>query len=290
MSKRQEIRGHLGALSDIGGILGAMKNLALMEIHKLNRFLTTQQRVVTAIDQALSDVSTSYPLPPSESGIGTRVYVVLGSERGFCGEFNETLVTAFEQRLEEQATDQTLVIAVGHKLLLKLEVGHQVDVSLAGPNVTEEIQPVLIRLMDVVRDLQSQQKPGHRLDLIVLSHGSEEDGRLVQIRRPFHHTVERHVGFPHSPVLNLQPPVLLSSLMDHYLFAVLHELFYSSLMAENRRRFQHMDQALQRLEKDITELTLRHQVLRQEEITEEIQVIMLSAEAIGNGRQGPGTP
>jgi F-type H+-transporting ATPase subunit gamma len=43
-----------------------------------------------------------------------------------------------------------------------------------------------------------------------------------------------------------------------------------------------MDQALQRLEKETAELTLRHHALRQEEITQEIAVIMLSAEAIGD--------
>jgi F-type H+-transporting ATPase subunit gamma len=283
MSKRQEIQSHLTALNDIGGILGAMKNLALMEIHKLNRFLSTQQRVVESIARALSDVSTFHPLPPSDAEIGRRIFVMIGSERGFCGDFNEALVAAFEGRLEEDSAGEALVIGIGHKLIVKLEVVRPVDVTLVGPNVTEEIQPVLIQLMDVVRDLQSQQAPGRRLDLVVLSHGSEDDGRLVQVRRPFQLQLERGTPFPYPPILNLQPPAVVSRLMDHHLFAVLHELFYSSLMAENRRRYQHMDQALQRLEKESGELTLRHRVLRQEEITEEIQVIMLSAEAIGNG-------
>jgi F-type H+-transporting ATPase subunit gamma len=51
-------------------------------------------------------------------------------------------------------------------------------------------------------------------------------------------------------------------------------------MAENLRRFQHMDQAIQRLEKDMAELILKRNTLRQEEITEEIEIIMLSAEAL----------
>lgn len=45
-----------------------------------------------------------------------------------------------------------------------------------------------------------------------------------------------------------------------------------------------MDQALQRLEKETGELTRKYFVFRQEEITQEIAVIMLSAEiAAGNG-------
>jgi F0F1-type ATP synthase gamma subunit len=52
-----------------------------------------------------------------------------------------------------------------------------------------------------------------------------------------------------------------------------------------------MDQALQRLEKETRDLTRKHQVLRQEEITQEIAVIMLSAEAVeentNNNNGGP---
>jgi F-type H+-transporting ATPase subunit gamma len=86
--------------------------------------------------------------------------------------------------------------------------------------------------------------------------------------------------FAYPPLLNLDPLALSADLLDHYLFAILHEVFYSSLMAENLSRFQHMDQAIQRLENDISALALRRNVLRQEEITEEIEVIMLSVEAL----------
>jgi F-type H+-transporting ATPase subunit gamma len=75
-------------------------------------------------------------------------------------------------------------------------------------------------------------------------------------------------------------------LLDQYLFAVLHEIFYTSLMAENRSRFQHMDQALQRLEKETDGLKRKYHVLRQEEITQEIAVIMLSAEVVGENGTG----
>ena len=81
-------------------------------------------------------------------------------------------------------------------------------------------------------------------------------------------------------MLNLHPFAFATDLIDHHLFSLLHEVFYSSLMAENLRRFQHMDQSIQRLEKDMAELVLKRNGLRQEEITEEIEVIMLSAEAL----------
>ncbi len=63
--------------------------------------------------------------------------------------------------------------------------------------------------------------------------------------------------------------------------SVLQELLYRSLMAENQRRMQHMDSAIRLIDRTAKDLWRRRNILRQEEITEEIEVIMLSAAAFG---------
>ena len=72
----------------------------------------------------------------------------------------------------------------------------------------------------------------------------------------------------------------MRGLTGHYLHAVLNEVLYSSLMAENRQRQVHMDSALQRLDEDSARLKLTYNIQRQEEITEEIEVILLSADML----------
>lgn len=52
----------------------------------------------------------------------------------------------------------------------------------------------------------------------------------------------------HAPLLNLEPARFLLQLTDQYLYAALHEVFSASLMAENRKRLEHMDNAIRRLE------------------------------------------
>lgn len=59
--------------------------------------------------------------------------------------------------------------------------------------------------------------------------------------------------------------------------------FYKSFYAENHQRFFHLSNSLDRLDSKQNTLKGYLNLLRQEEITEEIQIIMLSAEAvIGN--------
>jgi F-type H+-transporting ATPase subunit gamma len=293
MSKRNELYERIRALTDIKGILNAMKNLALMEVHKLGRFLSAQQRVVAGIEETAADFFGFHPtlLPPTAGA--HPVFLLVGSERGFCGDFNESLLAEFHRHRQVGSVGEgdttPLLISVGHKLAMKLGEGLAPDAVLAGPSVTEEVQSALLRVMEALRDLQQRHLVGARLDLVVLSHGTSDDGRRVVLRRPFREFGQPRASYSHPPILNVAPLDLAPRLLDQYLFAVLHEIFYTSLMAENRRRFQHMDQALQRLEKETVDLTRKHHILRQEEITQEIAVIMLSAEAVGgnNNNGGP---
>ena len=51
----------------------------------------------------------------------------------------------------------------------------------------------------------------------------------------------RESGQP--PRTYLAPETLLEKLTEHYLYAVLHQVFHGSLMAENERRMMHMENA-----------------------------------------------
>ncbi|MCP9450353.1 MAG: F0F1 ATP synthase subunit gamma [Nitrospira sp.] len=293
MSKRHELSGRIQALSDIKGILNAMKNLALMEVHKLSRFLSAQQRVVGGIEEAAADFFRFHPaLLPSMEG-AFPAFLLIGSERGFCGDFNESLLAEFDRCRAKEMTEGDplpLIVTVGHKLAMKIG-SLKPAVALAGPSVTEEVPSVLVQVVEALHELQRRRPAGTRLDLVVLSHGNDDgnanNGRAVIVRRPFREFGRPRTVDTHPPLLTMLPIEVATKLLDHYLFAVLHEMFYTSLMAENRRRFQHMDQALQRLEKETGELTRKYFVLRQEEITQEIAVIMLSAEIVGENGAGP---
>ncbi len=278
--KRRELEDRLHGLNDISGILGAMKNLALLEIQKLGRFQSAQRRVVASMEQAAADFFAFYPTVQANPDQTRPVWLLVGSERGFCGEFNQAVTQTFLAHREETGRGRELVVAVGQKLSSMLEKDYPLAATLAGPTVAEEVQPVLIRLMEQLRELQHQQQWDRPFDLRILHHRPDTGQSQVHLRRPLQPVLQPVRRFAYPPLLNLDPLAFAADLLGHYLFAILHEVFHSSLMAENMSRFQHMDQAIQRLERDIAALVLRRNVLRQEEITEEIEVIMLSVEAL----------
>jgi F-type H+-transporting ATPase subunit gamma len=67
----------------------------------------------------------------------------------------------------------------------------------------------------------------------------------------------------------------LSGFLQHYLYLGINELLMLSLLTENRFRVQHLEGAVHRLDERLGVLSTRARSLRQEEITEEIEMILL---------------
>ena len=276
MSKRHEIKNRIATLGEIKGIMNAMKNLALLEIRKLDVFLSTQQRVVANIETASQDFLSFYAHLQALPEDVQQLWIVIGSERGFCGEFNKALYQ-FVQTYDQQ--NNRLLLIVGSQLHTKFRDDPHVAACLNGHSVAEEIHTTLLRLTEILNRLQKQFKLENIGRISAVYHDNETCSVKLRQLLPFFF-LQKEQEFPHPPLLNLEPSKFLTQLTDHYLYAVLHEVFYTALTVENRMRLEHMEKAIHLLEKKETQLQMNYNKVRQEEIIEEIEVILLSAEAL----------
>ncbi|VVM05733.1 F0F1 ATP synthase subunit gamma [Methylacidimicrobium tartarophylax] len=286
MSRRREILHYRHSLQEIGEIMKAMKNMALVEVRKLAKFSGVQRDLIVALEGIAKGFYSAHPelLPPVRSG-ERPIYLLLGSERGFCADFNSSLVRFWEERLKAVAAkgDYELIL-VGGRLEGRATGFPKVSRSLVGPSVWEEVADFLPRLMATIRELVEAGSTG----LIVIFH--EPDQESIEERRllplPIAAETLRKGAAEVPPLLQISARHFSEDLVETYLLAGLHEAIYSSLAAENRKRMEHMQNALDRLDKRIAELTGAANRLRQEEITEEIEVILLSAEALRRQKAG----
>ena len=273
MSRRREIDTRLGSLDDIGKIMGSMKNLSYLETRKLLRFMDSQRRVVAGIDSAARDLLGHYPhLLGASRGAGT-LYVLIGAERGFCGSFNEPVLEALGAQTGSAGPELSLVVAVGTRLAAVLESDPRLAAGLRGASAAEEVPTVLIRLVQTLSQISEERN----LRSLVVIHWDAETERVVSV--PLLPPFREAAGSPTHPCppsLNLAPETFLAALIEHYLFAALHELLYSSLMAEHQQRVRHLEGALERVDSRVRELSQRRNLLRQEEITEEIELMLLN--------------
>ena len=273
MTRRHELGAKLGGFREVRAILSAMKNIALMELRALAGLLEHQRRAMATIERAAADFLCFYP-PPGDAAPAATVCIVIGSERGFCGEFNEALEV--EARAVRARGERLL--AIGARLAERLgsdDPGEAVD----GANVAEELPAVL---QHVAARLVSVQRAAGAGPLHVKAVHQHPDGTglVSKIIAPLPLPERPQRPHPYAPRLTLASQEFFAALLEQGLLLSLQEAFSVSLIAENRRRLEHMEGALRRLDDITARLARRLNASRQEEITEEIEVIMLSAEAL----------
>ncbi|WP_226703107.1 FoF1 ATP synthase subunit gamma [Microbulbifer elongatus] len=290
MSRRRELLHQCKKLGEAREIVSSMKSLAFMESRRLDNFLDIQRQVVKTMETAAADFLHFHPQPlTGADGSGTpaqHLFLLLGSERGFCGNFNESLVGVLDDVFAKQVENQEGigVIACGQKLYGRLEGHPHLIAGIDGAAVLDEVTGTLNRLVDTLNDLQRGE---NTLTLTVLYHDPDRESVVVRdLLPPFQKLPAHNTGLNGSPQLNLPPAQFLIALVDQYLFATLHEILYVSLMAENLQRMQHLEGAVRYLDQNLDSLQRRGNQLRQEEITEEIEVILLSATSVEPPKPG----
>ena len=281
MSGLAELSQRLTRLKEISGIMTAMKSLSLVETHKLARFIGHQRRMLANIEAAAADFLHFFP-GESAGAVSTlkqpAILLLIGSERGFCGNFNERVVAALDALPQWEPSPALLV--VGHRLAAKLESNPGVNARLDGATVTEEVPAVLNRLMDAVH-ASSRKLAGEGAALFSLAHEAEGEPTLKRLL-PISPRPAPPLAYP--PDLQLGPAGFFAELLDQYLLAALYGLLYESLAAESRQRLAHMEHALDRLDETVSDLALKRNALRQEKIVEEIEVILSSEQVFADRR------
>ncbi|WP_163339472.1 F0F1 ATP synthase subunit gamma [Desulfopila sp. IMCC35008] len=271
MSRYRKVELHLSQLRELQSIITSMKTLSQLELRKLSRLTRSHSGMVEVLEQTVIDFLTYFPRPPTEKD--NTIWLLVGSERGLCGGFNELLVDRLFHEWPECVDKQQRVLAVGHKLCRRLDEmlpGHE---GIAGACASEEITSLLSR---VVRAAKKQLMHHNSVTLRVLYH-SDEHRKMIcrQLLPPEGVRVSTKRTFP--PLLYLDPETFFSKFLQHYLFLGLTQLISDSLMVENRYRTQHLGGAIRRLDERLTILNSRARSLRQEEITEEIEMIILGS-------------
>jgi F-type H+-transporting ATPase subunit gamma len=275
MTRRRTLEQRRESFGEIRDIMNSMKTLAYLEIRKLGRFLDAQRAVVTHVETVAGDFLGFHPevLAPVDD-TARPVCLLIGSERGFCGDFNEALLECLERSIAERDLDLPLLLVVGRKLATRLTGDTRVAEALDGVSTVAEVETTLRAVIHAVVGLQARHGS---LALSVFHHDPDDREVIVtNVLPPFERYRDAAPRYGHAPLTPLPPAAFFGALLDHYLYSVLHEILYVSLMAENLQRVRHLEGAVRHLDEKSSALLRACNALRQEEIIEEIEVILLS--------------
>jgi len=277
MTQRHALEQRRMQLGEAQEIMESMKSLAFMEVRKLEQRAAMQRELVSTLEQVAAEFLYFHPELHDWSLPDTRLYLLLGSERGFCGAFNSRLL---ERLADEPGAEQARLIACGHKLHSRLGDDPRLVDSLDGPAIQDEIPGFLLNLLEHINAMQQQ---GPVTIKIICHDPASEQVQVKYLLPPFQSITNTNRPDLTPPLLHLSPQAFFTELVDHYLLANLNEKVCRSLQAENHYRMLHLDGAVSYLEERLDQMRLKSNQLRKEEITEEIEVILLSADAVRPG-------
>lgn len=273
MASWRELGRHMAALDDIGTILSAMRSLAFIETRRLLDSTARQADVLNATRVALDQLTMHYPAAQPTVAPASDVLLLIGSERGLCGDFDERIASHTE--ISGHPQPDTL-IAVGSRLSQRLDERDITCQPMAGASVIEDIPEVMAQIAASVWT-STQAGSDRPLGLVVIYHGDTGVMRERVLPVPPSSPPRR---WRSRPQLQLPPPRLYGMLVEHYVLASLNAILLASLLAENRSRLDQMSSALDRLHERLDDLDHQRRRARQEAITEEIEIITL-----GDGQQ-----
>ena len=280
MTRLRELSLRERSLSEIRHILNSMKALAYMEMRKLVRRVECQRRVVGAIERGVQDFHDFYGVAPESSDGVATMLIAIGSERGFCGDFNERIRAEIDQhRFNKNMRSPCRIITIGNRLTNLIEADKDVSVTLRGADTADEVEVILATIAEALgRGLENV---GATKLAVIYSH-EEQTKAMTQALIPMERMGDSSRSKRNfAPLLQMIPAQFVLDLNHFHLWATLQQALCTSLYAENRQRVQHLEGAVRYLDKELARLKRANNLARQEAIIEEIEVILMSASMPG---------
>ncbi|OZG70105.1 hypothetical protein BTA51_27895 [Hahella sp. CCB-MM4] len=270
MVSQRELHNRKELYATLHKILAALKALAYAETHKLQRQIAPQQAITERMRKAVSRLRNG-----SVADEETQLIIVLGTERGFCGDINHRLL----QRLQElslSAKDEAIsCILVGDRLIQQAGEHLNILARIPGASVTEDVESMVDAVMS-----EALKQPD-RFSLFNMKTLYYDEPNSCELLQSIFPEPEAHQDSGVPPLLYRSPAELLSELIPLYLFTMLQSCAKEALLGENKRRLSHLENATRHLNERMDEIALKSNHVRQESIIEEIEALLASDITIG---------
>ena len=291
MADLERIQGRLANIRTVEPILGALRTIslgswqaALKQREGLRHYGEQLQGILPLLAPRLK---TRRRHPASVAASQRVVVLAVGSERGLCGRFNETLAELTEQYL----TQQTATGVAGELLVLggrlqRILARRQVPVAWAGPLPTSAL-PSFTRAFDFTRRWLARYEAGE-LDAVDLLYNAYRGvgqyeatvTRLIPPEVPPVGSAAAAVSW-RPTIVETEPWALYARVVEQWASLSFYALLLDSAAAEHANRYQLMEAAAQNADRLSEELLLELQSMRRQAVTREMQELAVGAELVG---------
>lgn len=284
----------LKTTGDIQSIVRTMKALSAVSIRQYEQAEAAMSGYATTIDLGLAAVLTErrargLPLPAAVArGREKTALIVIGSDRGLCGRYNEIVTRQAQAQLGD---DRAVLGVIGARAAARLDaMGHRVDRLFAQPGSVAGLRPLVQSVIVQIEGWTRDPAIGPGLGHVRVVHNRRQ-GRsravptlrdLLPISDAYLHDLVT-TGWPGRgvPFFRADPDRLLSWLVRERLFVVLYRALAEALASEHATRLAAMQSAERNIQDRRDDLNAAYRRTRQETITRELLDVVAGFEAVG---------
>jgi F-type H+-transporting ATPase subunit gamma len=282
MEQLRQLEQQIETIDELRDIIHAMRSLAAIYLKQAEAQLRGVRAYRRVVMGAIADALRGLEEAPQGARTGRACILLLGSEQGLCGRFNEVVAEAGIEHACELGDAAFLV--VGRRAAGNVERAGGAVLGVISSSSSPEAAPTVIRRAASEAFRRYVRGEFGRLYLVhavYLSPGRIST-RLVPILPLDNAAWQPAPGEPVKPrpAMALDARELLASLVEEFYFIMLFQAFVESLAAENGMRLQSMEAAKKNIDDTKAALRRRAQQLRQDEITAELLDVIAGAEAV----------
>lgn len=292
MSTAAEIRNRINSINETKKVTDAMYMISSVKMRRARRELENTAPYFRALRQELGELlhylpdndSPYFRLPDSEHPFG-RALLLITSDKGLAGSYNQTAIRAAEALLREE--EDLMLFIVG-------EYGRQYFSARRAPVAPHFSYPAAFPSVREARkicvDLLDEYKRG-RLQQIEIVYTHYHPGRPGETKRRTLLPLKQSDFYDRSSVVNVygkayipSPAAVLEEGIPGYLTGFIYSAMVDSYCSEQEARMTAMQSAGRNAEEMLGQLRLQYHSLRQAAITREMTEIAAGARALKRKR------
>jgi F-type H+-transporting ATPase subunit gamma len=290
METLESLSDALETTGDIQSIVRTMKALSSVSIRQYERAEAAMADYARTVELGLIALlrqrrQAGLPLPGTDSETGHEALIVIGSDRGLCGGYNDKITRFAWPRLD----DRPMVLGVvGMRVAARLEAnGRRADAVHPLPGSVEGLSR-LVQTMIVEIDRWTRVEGVRQVWLV----HNRRDGRnaakpqahrLLPLPENYLHKLSEADWPGRSlPLFRMDADRLMSWLVQQRLFVVIYRALAEAMASEHASRLAAMQAAERNIEERRDELRQLYRLRRQETITRELLDVVSGYEAVSS--------
>ena len=261
------IEARLDSLNQLEELVRALRSMAASRVQEAQEALSGTISYRETVLQAIESLNQPERLP-RENGESARVLLVITSDNGFVGGFNNRVM---DHAMKVQEPGETLALLGRRGRILASELGIAAGLDFPMISRAKDLTTLARRVTKRVataaraRVVYTEPRKGGAFEVV--------DRQMLPPPPP---PATESNAFP--PLHHLPTDVLISRLSSEYLFAEIAHAMMESLVSENTARLMTMDSATRNIDKRLEKLRRDERIARQEQTTADILDISVGAE------------